>query len=93
MEKTAGAIAAVALVLIVLGWLNGWGCDQTCWNYWSARQQVQKVSVVPVIPSRPVRRQAWVPSVNCNEIGGKRTINPNTGKSSCFVPSKVTVRP
>ena len=28
----------------------------------------------------------WTPTVDCGKRGGTRTINPNTGKPSCFVP-------
>lgn len=27
-----------------------------------------------------------MPSINCEAAGGVRTVNPNTGMSSCFVP-------
>ena len=28
----------------------------------------------------------WTPSVDCGKIGGTRTINPNTGRPTCYVP-------
>ena len=31
---------------------------------------------------------AWKPSIDCDSRGGTRTINPNTGKPSCFVPDR-----
>ena len=28
----------------------------------------------------------WQPSVNCEAMGGRRTMNPSTGRPSCLVP-------
>ena len=37
---------------------------------------------------RPVGKQqvGWRPTVDCEGMGGKRTVNPNTGRPSCLVP-------
>lgn len=31
---------------------------------------------------------AWTPIVDCAAMGGQRTVNPNTGNPSCFVPNR-----
>jgi hypothetical protein len=39
------------------------------------------------MPTQSISAQPdWKPSVDCAALGGTRTINPNTGKPSCYVP-------
>ena len=33
-----------------------------------------------------VGTRGWMPTINCDEAGGIRTINPHTGRPTCFVP-------
>lgn len=37
-------------------------------------------------PPRVTRKKRFRPSVDCDAMGGVRTVNPNTGRPSCFVP-------
>lgn len=35
---------------------------------------------------RPV--QGYMPTIDCEKVGGIRTVNPNTGAPTCFVPNQ-----
>lgn len=40
--------------------------------------------------ARPIARpvQGYMPTIDCEKAGGIRTVNPNTGAPTCFVPNQ-----